>query len=189
VGKAIKWFSGARKWEDAVRMFDELGIFRLEKNSESMNLLLDTLCKEGYVEQASAIFLELKSHIWPNAHPFNIFIHGWCKANRVDEALWTLQEMKGYACHPCVISYSTIILFYCRQYNFYKVYELLDEMEAHGCPPNAVTYTTITVFLAMSQNFEEALQLAQRMKSAECKTDIKGPCSSQGDGNVGTLQA
>ncbi|KAL9401236.1 hypothetical protein Peur_005085 [Populus x canadensis] len=117
----------------------------LEKNSESMNLLLDTLCKEGYVEQASAIFLELKSHIWPNAHPFNIFIHG---------------------------CYSTIILFYCRQYNFYKVYELLDEIEARGCPPNAVTYTTITVFLAKAQNFEEALQLAQRMKSTECKPDM-----------------
>ncbi|KAJ6719249.1 hypothetical protein OIU79_006997 [Salix purpurea] len=171
VGKAMRRFSGAGKWEDAVRMFDELGTFGLEKNTESMNLLLDTLCKEGKVEQARAIFLELKSHILPNAHTFNIFIHGWCKANLVDEAHWTLQEMKGHACRPCVISYSTIIQFYCRRYNFSKVYELLDEMEAQGCPPNAVTYTTVTVFLVKSQNIEEALQLTQRMKSAGCKPD------------------
>ncbi|KAJ6431357.1 hypothetical protein OIU84_018776 [Salix udensis] len=159
------------KWEDAVRMFDELGAFGLDKNTESMNLLLDTLCKEGKVEQARAIFLELKSHILPNAHTFNIFIHGWCKANLVDEAHWTLQEMKGHAYRPCVISYSTIIQFYCRRYNFSKVYELLDEMEAQGCPPNVVTYTTVTVFLLKSQNIEEALQLTQRMKSAGCKPD------------------
>ncbi|CBI27550.3 unnamed protein product, partial [Vitis vinifera] len=113
------------------------------KNTESMNLLLDTLCKERKVEQARAIFLELKPHISPNTHTFNIFIHGWCKANRVDEAEWTIQEMKGHGCRPCVISYSTIIQSYCRQSNFRKVYELLDDMQAQGCAPNVVTYTTI----------------------------------------------
>ncbi|PQM40325.1 pentatricopeptide repeat-containing protein [Prunus yedoensis var. nudiflora] len=134
VGKVMRRFAGAGKWEDAVRMFDELGSFGLEKNTESMNLLLDTLCKENKVEQAREIFLELKSHISPNAHTFNIFIHGWCKIKRVEEAHWTIQEMKGHGCRPCVISYSTIILFYCHQYNFVKVYELFDEMEAQGCP-------------------------------------------------------
>ncbi|GFY88170.1 tetratricopeptide repeat (TPR)-like superfamily protein [Actinidia rufa] len=166
-----KRLAGAGEWEDAVRAFDDLGTFGLEKNTESMNLLLDTLCKENKVEQARAIFLELKSHIQPNAHTFNIFIHGWCKINRVDEAHWTIQEMKGYGCRPCVISYSIIIQSYCRQSSFHKVYELLDDMEAQGCPPNVVTYTTIMYSLAKSDEFEEALQIPERMKSVGCKPD------------------
>lgn len=171
VGKVMRRFAGAGQWEDAVRTFDELGNFGLKKNTESMNLLLDTLCKEYRVEQARAVFLELKSYIAPDAHTFNIFIHGWCKANRVDEAHWTIQEMKGHGCRPCVISYSTIIQFYCQQTDFKHVYELFDEMQAQGCPPNTVTYTTVMSSLSRLEKFEEALQVADRMRAAGCKPD------------------
>lgn len=171
LGKAMRRFSGAGQWENAVRLFDKLGTFGLEKNTESMNLLLDTLCKERKVEQAREIFLELKSHISPNANTFNIFIHGWCKINRVEEAYWTIQEMRGHGFLPCVISYSTIVQFYCRRCDFSKVYELLDEMEALGSTPNVVTYTTVMSALAKSEKYEEALQIAHRMKSVGCKPD------------------
>lgn len=171
VAKVMRRFAGAGKWEDAVRIFDEMGTYGLAKDTESMNLLLDTLCKSCKVEQARKMFLELKQHISPNAHTFNIFIHGWCKVNKVDEAHWTIQEMKGHGCHPCVISYSTIIEFYCRKYNFGKVYEMLDEMQAQGCPPNVVTFTSVMCFLTKSEEFEEALQIAERMKSVGCSPD------------------
>lgn len=171
ISKVMRRLAGAGKWEDAVKTFDDLGNFNLEKNTESMNLLLDTLCKANKVEQAREIFLELKSHILPNANTFNIFIHGWCKVNRVDEAHWTIQEMKGYGFRPCVISYSTIIQSYCLQSNFHRVYELLDDMEANGCAPNVVTYTTIMCSLAKSDEFDEALQIPDRMRAAGCKPD------------------
>ncbi|XP_057949495.1 pentatricopeptide repeat-containing protein At3g04130, mitochondrial [Malania oleifera] len=189
IAKVMRRLAGAGNWEDAVRIFDELGTFGLDKNTESMNLLLDTLCKENKVEQARAIFLELKTHILPNSHTFNIFIHGWCKVNRVDEAHWTIQEMKGHGCRPCVISYSTIIQSYCCFYNFNKVYELLDEMQTQGCPPNVVTYTTIMCSLAKSEQFEEALQLADRMKSVGCKPDtLYYNCLIHTLGRAGRLQ-
>ncbi|KAI4332137.1 hypothetical protein L6164_017071 [Bauhinia variegata] len=171
IAKVMRRFSGAGMWHDAVRIFDELHTLGLEKNTESMNLLLDTLCKEENVEKARAIFLELKEHISPNAHTFNIFIHGWCKANRVDEAHWTIQEMKGHGYRPCVISYSTIIQCYCQEQNFSRIYELLDEMQAQGCSPNIVTYTIILMALAKAEKFEEALQIVDRMRSVGCKPD------------------
>ncbi|GMJ13267.1 hypothetical protein like AT3G04130 [Hibiscus trionum] len=171
LAKVMRRFAGAGKWENAVRIFDELETFGLEKNTESMNLLLDTLCKEKYIEEARDIFLLLKSHIAPDAYTFNIFIHGWCKINRVEEAQWTIQEMRGHGCHPCVISYSTIIHFYCCRNNFQKVYELLDEMAVQGCPPNVVTFTTVMGSLSKAERFEEALQLTSRMKTAGCRPD------------------
>lgn len=171
IAKVMRRFAGAGEWKEAVRTFDELGRFGLERNTESINLLLDTLCKEYKVQQAREIFYELKLHIPPNANTFNILIHGWCKVNRVEEAYWTIQEMKGSGCCPCVISYSTIIKSYCQQFNFPKVYELLDEMQGQGCVPNIVTFTTIMCFLTKSGAFEEALKIAERMKSVGCKPD------------------
>lgn len=171
ISKVMRRFCGAGLWKDSVRVFDDIENLGLEKNTESMNVLLDTLCKENKVEQARAIFLELKQHISPNAHTFNIFIHGWCKVKRVDEAHWTIQEMKGYGCYPSVISYSTIIQCYCKENNFSRVYELLDEMQAQDCSPNVITFTGIIFALGKAEKFEEALEIAERMKSVGCRPD------------------
>ncbi|KAI3952040.1 hypothetical protein MKX01_004273 [Papaver californicum] len=135
-------------------------------NQEAYDKMVDIL-----VEHARGIFLELKKHISPNAHTFNIFMHGWCSANRVDEANWTIQEMKGHGCPPCVISYSTVIQAYCKQPNFSRVYELLDEMDTQGCSPNVVTYTTIIHYLDKSKRYDESLQVRERMKLTGCKPD------------------
>jgi len=154
-----------------VRIFDDLQALGLEKNTKSMNLLLATLCKEKFVEQACKIFLELQQHIAPNAHTFNIFIRGWCKICHVDKAHWTIQEMKGSGFHPCVISYSTIIQCYCQEGNFSRVYELLDDMQAQGCSANVITYTTIMWALGKAEKFVEALKVPKRMRSSGCRPD------------------
>lgn len=172
IAKVMRRLSGAGKWEDAVKVFDEMTTFGLEKNTESMNVLLDTLCKEERIDEARSIFHQLKPNILPNAHTFNIFIHGWCKVNRVDEAHWTIQEMKGYGYPPCVISYSIIIQSYCFVKSFDKAYELLKEMKDQGCPPNIITYTTIMSFLVKSEEYEEALRIAdEARRTHECKPD------------------
>ncbi|KAF7808779.1 pentatricopeptide repeat-containing protein [Senna tora] len=174
IAKVMRRFTGSGHWEDALRVFDEIETFRLEKNTESMNVLLDTLCKENYVEQARAIFLELKQHISPNAHTFNIFIHGWCKVRRVDEAHWTIQEMKGHGFYPSVISYSTIIQCYCREQNFSRAYEVLDEMQAQGCSPNVITFTGIIFALAKAQKVDEAFDILKQMEdSGLCKPNVQ----------------
>lgn len=171
VAKMMRRFAGAHQWKDAVRTFDELGTFGLEKNIESMNVLLDTLCKENRVEMARAIFLELKSHIPPTEDTFNIFIHGWCKIKRFEEAYWTFEEMKGHGFPPSVISYSTIIQFYCQQCKWYKVFELLEVMEAQGCRPSIATYTNIMCSLAKAEEIEDALKIADKVKSTGYKLD------------------
>ncbi|KAL8253596.1 hypothetical protein R6Q59_031817 [Mikania micrantha] len=171
IAKVMRRLCGAGKWEDAVTIFDDLHRFGLIKNTESMNLLLDTLCKENRVEQARKIFLELKSCIPPSAYTFNIFVHGWCKVNRVDEAHWSIQEMKGYGYNPSVITYSTVIESYCRHSKFDKAYELLDVMQAQNCPPNVVTFTTIMCYLTKNEEFDEALQIPKMMKLFGCKPD------------------
>ncbi|XP_020111965.1 pentatricopeptide repeat-containing protein At3g04130, mitochondrial isoform X2 [Ananas comosus] len=171
IAKMMRRLAGGGKWKDAIVVFDELESFGFVRDTETMNILLDTLCKEKKVEVAREAFVVLKSHIHPDAYTFNIFVHGWCNARRVDEAMWTIQEMKLWRLKPSIITYSTILQAYCNQTNFQKVYELLDLMVSEGCPPNVVTYTTIMNSLAKLGNFDEALGMVDRMKSSGCKPD------------------
>ncbi|KAL4573865.1 hypothetical protein LXL04_020685 [Taraxacum kok-saghyz] len=171
ISKVMRRLCGAGKWQKAVKIFDDLNTFGLQKNTESMNLLLDTLCKENKVEQARKIFLELKSCIPPTPHTFNIFIHGWCKVNRVEEAHWTIQEMKGYGFSPSVITYSTIIKSYCQNHNFDNAYKLLDDMKRRNCPPNVITFTIIMCYLTKFGEFKEAMMIPEKMKLFGCVPD------------------
>ncbi|XWS34620.1 hypothetical protein CRYUN_Cryun21dG0053600 [Craigia yunnanensis] len=56
IAKVMRRFAGAREWENVVRIFYELETFGLEKNTDSMNLLLDTLSKVKNIKEAREIF-------------------------------------------------------------------------------------------------------------------------------------
>ena len=136
-----------------------------------MNVLLDVLCKERKIEVAREVFAVLSPHIPPDAYTFNIFVHGWCSIRRIDEAMWTIEEMKRRGFPPSVITYTTVLEAYCKQRNFRRVYEVLDSMGSQGCHPNVITYTMIMTSLAKCERFEEALSVSHRMKSSGCKPD------------------
>lgn len=171
VAKSIRRLAAARRWKDAIVLFDQLEDMGLERNTETMNVLLDALCKEKKVELAREVFVVLSPHIQPDAYTFNIFVHGWCSARRIDEAMWTIEEMKKKGFPPTVITYTAVIEAYCKQHKFRRVYELLDSMGSQGCHPNVVTYTTIMTSLAKCERFEEALSVSDRMRSSGCEPD------------------
>ncbi|KAK8958910.1 Pentatricopeptide repeat-containing protein [Platanthera guangdongensis] len=173
VAKIMRRLAGSGRWRDAVNFFDDLGRIGFTKDTESMNLLLDTLCKERKVKLAREVFMELKAIIPADAHTYNIFVHGWCSVRRIEEALWTIQEMRGHGFLPSVITYSTVLKVYSNQSNIHKVYELFDQMVAEGCPPNVVSYTIVINSLAKSHAIEEALNVVERMKSSGCKPDVR----------------
>ncbi|KAG1338426.1 putative Pentatricopeptide repeat-containing protein, mitochondrial [Cocos nucifera] len=172
IAKIMRRLAGAGRWKDAVKLFEDLETMGFDQDTRSMNIFLDTLCKEKRVDVAREAFLVLKSHIPPDAFTFNIFVHGWCSACRIDEAMWTIEEMKKWGLRPSVITYSTILQAYCNQHKFQEVYDLLDRMVAEGCLPNVVTYTTIMNSFANTGKLEEALGIVKRMKSSGCKLDI-----------------
>lgn len=171
IAKIMRRLAGAGRWKDAIKVFDDLTSLGLEKNTESMNLLLDTLCKQKKVDVAREVHFDLKAQIPSNENTFNILINGWCNARRIDEAMWTIQEMKGHGFLPSVITYSAIVQAHCNQFNFYMAYELLDKMVAESCPPNVVTYNIIMHSLARSRKLEEALGIVEKMKLSGCKPD------------------
>ncbi|XP_078433648.1 pentatricopeptide repeat-containing protein At3g04130, mitochondrial-like [Wolffia australiana] len=169
--KVMRRFSGAGMKDKAIEFFHQLEFLGLNKNTESMNILLDTLSKERHVETAREIYLELKHRIPPDAYTFNIFVHGWCNINRTDEAEWTIVEMRSYGLRPSVITYSIMVEAYCKGSSIDRVYEVLDKMHKEGCSPNVVTYTIAMHSVAKIHGYEAAKRIVDRMNASGCKPD------------------
>jgi len=83
----MRRLAGAGRRKDAIRLVDQLRSLGLDKNIESMNLLLDTLCNEKKVDVAHEVYLELKADTPPDDFTFNILVNGWCNARRIHEAM------------------------------------------------------------------------------------------------------
>ena len=162
----MRRLAGAGRWKDAIKVW----IYGLGEKHWSNEFIAGHPLqrKESWCCSARCT-LNWRLHTPPDAYTSNIFCQWLVQCSKDDEAMWTIQEMKGCSFHPSVITYSTILQAHCNQFNFSKAYDLLDEMAADGCPPNVVTYTTIMHSLAKSRKFEEALLIAEKMKLSGCK--------------------
>ncbi|KAG6514535.1 hypothetical protein ZIOFF_024898 [Zingiber officinale] len=138
-------------WGDAIKTFKSIESFDVRRDTIAINALLDTLCREKSVKHARDAFLELRDEVQPNASSFNILIHGWSKARKIEEPIRMIEEMREFGYTPC--------------------------MRGHGCQPNVVTYTIIMHSLAKAKEIQEAL-LSGKLRDAHhifeqmCKNDI-----------------
>lgn len=172
ISKVLRRLVAAGRWQEAIRTFDDIESLGLTKDTETINILLDTLCKEKKVEVARQVFLQYRSDFVPDCRTFNIFVHGWCLLRRIDDAEKAIVEMKQNGIVPSVVTYSNILRAHCDLSNFCKVFELMDEMISVGCPPNTTTYTSVITSLGRLGKIEPIFKIIVKMKSTECKPDI-----------------
>ncbi|KAF0929367.1 hypothetical protein E2562_021395 [Oryza meyeriana var. granulata] len=171
VAKSVRRLAGARRWKDAVMLFDKLEDMGLERNTETMNVLLDALCKERRVDVAREVFVVLSPHIPPDAYTFNIFVHGWCSVRRIDEAMWTIEEMGSRGFPPSVITYTTVLEAYCHLFEASQVFRV--EMPRKGVSRNLATYNTmISIFCYYGQD-DDALNVLKEMEAQSCNEFLK----------------
>ncbi|KAL9688927.1 hypothetical protein QQ045_033354 [Rhodiola kirilowii] len=164
IHKVMKRMARAGQWLYVVEMYRSVGRFGIEKNVELLNMLIDVLVKDGGIEIAERAFEEFKHETPPNAITFNIFINGWCKAKKLDQAQKMLKEMEDHGLSPTVVSYTSFVDAYCREKNFSKVDELLVEMKEKGCPPNTVTFNVYITALGKNKEIRRALDVFERLK-------------------------
>ncbi|KAG6514538.1 hypothetical protein ZIOFF_024901 [Zingiber officinale] len=169
--KVMRRLAGAGRWGDAIKTFKSIESFGVRKDTIAINALLDTLCKEKSVKHARDAFLELRDEVQPNASSFNILIHGWSKARKIEEAIRMIEEMIEFGYTPCVITFTSLIEGYCLEKNFRMACAILNEMRGHGCQPNVVTYTIIMHSLAKDKEIQEALLVFEMMKDDGCAPD------------------
>ncbi|XP_022955800.1 pentatricopeptide repeat-containing protein At3g22670, mitochondrial [Cucurbita moschata] len=171
MSKVIRRLARAGRYQEAIEAFQRIEEYGVSKDTAAMNVLMDALVKEGSVEDAHNVFEELKGSIPFNLTSFNVLIHGYCKARKLDEAWKIMEEIERQGLEPDVISYTAFIEAHCRDKDFRKVDKILVLMEQKGCRPNAVTFTIIMQTLGKAKQINEALKIYEKMKKEGCVPD------------------
>lgn len=171
MSKVIRRLARAGRYQEAIEAFRRMEKYGVGKDTAAMNVLMDALVKEGSVEDAHNVFEELKGSIPFNLTSFNVLIHGYCKARKLDEAWKLMDEVEKHGLEPDVISYTAFIEAHCRDKDFRKVDKILVQMEQKGCRPNAVTFTIIMHALGKAKQLNEALKIYEKMKKEGCVPD------------------
>ncbi|KAH1119322.1 hypothetical protein GYH30_047922 [Glycine max] len=175
---AIRTYEFARNNKSIVDSGSEMSL---------LEILMDSLCKEGSVREASEYFLwkkELDLSWVPSIRVYNIMLNGWFRLRKLKqgERLWA--EMKENM-RPTVVTYGTLVEGYCRMRRVEKALEMVGDMTKEGIAPNAIVYNPIIDALAEAGRFKEALGMLERFHVLEIgPTDstynslVKGFCKA-----------
>lgn len=158
---AIRTFEFARSNKSILDSGSEMNLF---------GILLDSLCKEGSVREASEYFLQRKNtdSCWVQSiRIYNILLNGWFRSRKLKqgERLWA--EMKEENVRPSVVTYGTLVEGYCRMRRVEKALEMVGDMAKEGIEPNAIVYNPIIDALAEAGRFKEALGMMERFHVLE----------------------
>lgn len=153
---AIRTFEFAKDKKSIVDSMSEMSLF---------GILIDSLCKEGSVREASEYFLRRKETDlgWvPSTRVYNIMLNGWFRARKLKHAERLWEEMKKENVKPSVVTYGTLVEGYCRMRRVEKALEMVGEMTKEGIEANAIVYNPIIDALAEAGRFKEALGMMER---------------------------
>ncbi|KAK7293613.1 hypothetical protein RJT34_16483 [Clitoria ternatea] len=158
---AIRTFEFARNHKSIVDSGTEMSLFEI---------LMDSLCKEGSMREASKYFLKRKEKDldWvPSIRIYNITLNGWFRSRKLKEGERFWAEMKKENVKPSVVTYGTLVEGYCRMRHIEKALEMVGDMTKEGIDPNAIVYNTIIDALAEAGRFKEALGMLERFHVLE----------------------
>ncbi|XP_015580969.1 putative pentatricopeptide repeat-containing protein At1g53330 [Ricinus communis] len=168
----ITFYGRAGLPQNALKMFDEMPLYRCQRTIKSYNTLLNVLmiCKEFDVMREH--FVNIKRHVKPDGCTFNIMIRGLCSDGRVDDALKVLDEMKNRDLVPNQVTFGTLIYGLCLNLKLKEAFKLKDYMvNVHGLCPNEYVYATLIKGLCAVGELSFALRLKEEMERDGVKVD------------------
>ncbi|CAM8907125.1 unnamed protein product [Rhodiola kirilowii] len=130
----------------------------LQRNSicYNYNTLIDGLCKDGLIDKAKELFLEMKKKdISPNVITYNILIGGLCRAGKWEEAQAMSHTMLDQGLEPSVVTFNVLINAIAKMGKGKEARELFLLMIQTGQMPNVVTYNTLMDCIYNEGNIEE----------------------------------
>ncbi|PKI47138.1 hypothetical protein CRG98_032480 [Punica granatum] len=135
-----------------------------------LEILLDSLCKEGHVRAASKYFYYRRDSdtTWnPSIRAYNILLNGWFQSKKVKHAekLWV--EMKRENVKPTVVTYGTLVEGYCRMRRADRATDLIHKMRREGIELNAIVYNPVIDALGEAGRFKELSGMMERFLICE----------------------
>ncbi|CAM8904488.1 unnamed protein product [Rhodiola kirilowii] len=128
----------------------------LQLNLICYNTLIDGLCKDGLIDKANELFLEMrKKEIRPDVITYTIVIDGLCRAGKWEEAKALFHEMLDHGLERSVFTFNVLINALAKMGKSKEAKELLLLMIQSGQMPDVVTYNSLMDSFYREGNIEE----------------------------------
>ncbi|MBA0693660.1 hypothetical protein Goari_004019 [Gossypium aridum] len=150
-------------------------IYHSDLKTEVFEIMLDCLCKEGYVRLASEYFTrKMESDLcwFPSIKVYNILLNGWFHSRNLEYAERFWLDMKKAGVSSSVVTYGILVEGYCMMHCVDRAMELVDEMKVVGLKLNSQVYKPIINALGEAGRLKEALGMMERVLLCESGPDI-----------------
>ncbi|TYJ05945.1 hypothetical protein E1A91_A12G198500v1 [Gossypium mustelinum] len=159
-----------------------LGFFeRMEKdygfkrNKESLKLVVEKLCENGYASYAEKLVKDSANEIFPDEMICDLLIKGWCVDGKLEEARRLAGEMYRGGFEIGTMAYNAMldcICKLCREKDPFRLHseaeKVLLDMDFNGVPRNAETFNLLLNNLCKIRKTEDAVKLLFRMGEWGC---------------------
>ncbi|XP_031257988.1 putative pentatricopeptide repeat-containing protein At3g16710, mitochondrial [Pistacia vera] len=109
------------------------GVVICKPDIVSYGSIIDGLCKDGLVDKAKELFLEMKGKtIKPDVVVFNSLIYGCCFVGNLEEAKGLFVEMADQGLQPNLLAYNTMVSGFCKERKIEEANWLLELIIQRG---------------------------------------------------------
>ncbi|KAL3644637.1 hypothetical protein CASFOL_009817 [Castilleja foliolosa] len=135
--------------------FEKMGIFLDEV---AYNVVIDALCKMGNLDEALALFDEMKckKKLTPDVVHYTTLISGYCLHGDISDAVNLFVEMNENGLRADIITYNVLAGGLSRNGLLKEVNFLLGDMKRRGLTPSLVTHNMIIEGLCLGGKVKEA---------------------------------
>ncbi|KAK1323339.1 putative pentatricopeptide repeat-containing protein [Acorus calamus] len=169
----MRRFASARMVDKAIDLLDEMPKYGCEADERVFGCLLDALCKNGSVREASKLYEDMRERICEAGLELDVVVYnnllgGYAVAGEMEKAFELLKEMsKTKNCAPNAISYTVLIQALCgadrtdeaMRGKIRRGYKILEGMIQQGLFPNPASYFPIMAAHEKNEELEECLEL------------------------------
>eukprot|EP00347_Sterkiella_histriomuscorum_P013026 403366299 len=176
----VKYYSRLNQTQTALQYFHQLQQTSQAQNDptyyQTVNQMLDSLLKAELFEEAEQIYNKVftLSKDQPNCMDmmtFSCMIKGYCRAQRLPQALNVLSIMKERGIKPDEVLYNSIIDGCSKNNQIAKAFLLYDEMLGEGVTPTTITFNSLIDCCVRSGNQDQAWRVLEQMKEKQVKPD------------------
>ncbi|XP_019185114.1 PREDICTED: putative pentatricopeptide repeat-containing protein At5g65820 [Ipomoea nil] len=168
----MRRFASARMVKKAIEVLDEMPKYGCEPDEYVFGCLLDALCKNGSVKEASTLFEEMKFRFKPTIKQFTSLLYGWCKEGKLMQAKVVLVRMRDAGFEPDIVVYNNLLNGYAVAGKMAHAFDLLQEMRRKSCYPNATSFTIVIQALCSQAKMEEAMRVFMDMERSGTEADV-----------------
>ncbi|CAF2084857.1 BnaA06g15590D [Brassica napus] len=169
----MRRFASANMAKKAVEVLDEMPKYGIEPDEFVFGSLVDALCKNGSVKDASTLLEDMSERFPPNLRCFTSLLYGWCREGKLIEAKNVLVQMKEAGLEPDIVVFTNLLSGYAHAGKMADAYDLMKDMRRRGFEPNANCYTVLIQALCkMEKRMDEAMRVFVEMERFGCEADI-----------------